>query len=71
MAGPEDPLFQHSGLDRASLAVINDLADLPDRGPLLRALDEQFGEWCRDAGATPRLRTIVVPPCDTSGMLTI
>ena len=69
MSAPEDPLLQHSGLDRASLAVINDLADPPDCGPLLQALDEQFGEWSRDPGVAPRLCTIIVPPCDTSGTL--
>jgi hypothetical protein len=71
MHGPEDPLLQHSGLGQASLSLINDLVDPPDCGPLLQALDEQFGEWSRDAGAHPRLRTIVVPPCDTTGTLSI
>ena len=69
MAGPEDPLLQHSGLDPASLEVIDDLADPPDFGPLLSALDEQFGEWSGDADALYRLRTIVIPPCDTSATL--
>lgn len=71
MYGPEDPLLQHSGLGRASVSVINDLVDPPDCGPLLQALDEQFGEWSRDDGAHPRLRTIVIPPCDTTGTLSI
>ena len=69
MFGAEGPLLQHSGLDPAALAVINDLADPPECGPLLQALDEQFGEWSRDAGALPWLRTLVIPPCDTHGTL--
>ncbi len=71
VSGPEEPVLQHAGLDRASLAVIDDVADPPDCGPLLQAFDEQFGAWSRDAGAQPRLRTLVVPPCDTSGTLAI
>ncbi|APW46702.1 hypothetical protein [Rhodoferax antarcticus] len=71
MSGPEDPLLQHSGLDQASLAMIDDLANPPDSGPLLQAFEEQFGEWSRDADALPRLRTIVIPPCDTTGTLAI
>ncbi len=71
VSGAEDPLLQHSGLERASLAMIDDLADPPACGPLMQALDTQFGAWSRDAGVHPGLRAIVVPPCDTTGTLAI
>jgi hypothetical protein len=71
IAGPEDPLVQHPGLEQASLAVADDLADAPDCDPLLRALDQQFGEWSRGAGAHPGLRALIVPPCDTTGTLEV
>ncbi len=71
MSGPEDPLLQHSGLDRATLAVSSDLADPPDCGPLLQSLDEQFGEWSRDSDPRHRLRTLIVPPCDSTGTLRV
>ena len=71
VSGPEEPVLHHAGLDRASLALIDDVADPPDCGPLLQAFDEQFGAWSRDAGAQDRLRTLVVPPCDGSGTLAI
>ena len=73
ISGPEDPLLQNSVLDQASLRVINDLADPPDCGPLLHAFDQQFGAWSRDAGADAqrRLRTLIVPPCDTGGTLAL
>ena len=70
MSAPEDPFLSHSVLDRASLAQINDLAGPPDGAQqLLLTLDEQLGEWSNDAGKHPKLRTLVVPPCDTSGTL--
>lgn len=71
MSAPEDPFLPHSVLDRASLTQINDLAGPPDAGELLLALDEQLGEWSSNAGDYPKLRTLVVPPCDTSGTLAI
>lgn len=71
ISGTADPLLQRSSLERASLAVIDDLADPPDCGPLLQAFDAQFGAWSRDAAAHSRLRSIVVPPCDTTGTLAI
>lgn len=69
LSAPEDPLLQHSGLDRASLDVINDLAEPPSFGPLLQALDEQLGDWARSPDAHPKLRTIIIPPCDNAGTL--
>ena len=66
-----DLLLQHSGLERASLAAIDDLADSPDCHPLLQALDQELGAWSRDAGTQPRLRLIVMPPCDAAGTLEV
>ena len=73
LSGPEDPLLHNSVLDPTSLGVINDLAAAPDCAPLLQALDQQFGEGSREAGAGahPRLRTLIVPPCDTGGTLAL
>ncbi|MEO7917020.1 MAG: hypothetical protein ABIR16_05200 [Dokdonella sp.] len=71
VSGPEDPLLLHSGLDQASLTVINELADPPDWGPLMLAFDEQFVAWSRDTSPDARVRTIVVPPCDSAGTLAI
>ena len=65
----DDPLLPSTGLARATLAVIDDLADPPDCGPLLKALDEQLEPWSRDADALPRLRTLVLPPCDRTGTI--
>ena len=71
ISAPDEPILQHSGLKQASIVAIDDLADPPDCGPLLQALDEQFGAWSHDAGVQPRLRTIVLPPCDTSVTLAL
>ena len=71
VSGPEQPVLHRAGLDQALLAVIDDVADPPDCGPLLQAFDAQFGAWSRDGCAQPRLRTLVVPPCDSSGTLAI
>ena len=36
---------------------------------MLDALDEQYGTWAHDDSADPRLRAVVIPPCDTTEIL--
>ena len=67
----DDPLLAPTGLERATLALIDDLADPPDCGPMLQALEKEFGAWSRETDATPRLRALVVPPCDDTGTLEV
>lgn len=69
MSSAEPPLLERSVLKRASLTMMDDLADPPDCGPLLQTLDAQLGPWLLDEDAPLRLRTLVVPPCDTTGLL--
>jgi hypothetical protein len=71
MSGPKDPVLPDALLDRMAPAAFNEVTDTPDCSPLLAAYDQQIGEWSRDAGAQPKLRTIIVPPCDTTGTLAI
>ena len=71
MAGHEAPLLQHSGLDSAHSALLTSPDDAPDWSPLLQAFDEQYSAWAQDAGAEPRLRALVTPPCDTAGLLAV
>lgn len=70
LAAHEAPLLHTSGLDPASLASIPAFQGSPQWDPMLEALDAQFGEWANDESADARLRAIVIPPCDTTEMLT-
>jgi hypothetical protein len=65
----DDPLLPPTGLEGATLALIDDLANPPDCGPMLQALEKEFGAWSRRTDATPRLRALVMPPCDDTSTL--
>lgn len=70
MSGADDaPLLAHAGLQASTWAAAADGADSPDCQPLLQALDAALGAWAHDAGAQPRLRLLIVPPCDTAATL--
>lgn len=70
VSGADDaPLLRHDGLEQASSAAPADIGNSPDCQPLLQALDKALGGWSRDSKAQPRLRLLVVPPCDNAGTL--
>lgn len=70
-SGDDDPLLPPTGLEGATLALIDELGKRPDCDPMLQALDKEFGAWSLETGALPRLRTLVMPPCDDAGTLEV
>ena len=65
----QDAPLQQNGLDRISLAQMQNFTEASECEPLLQALDAQFGDGSCGTGTPPRLCTLIVPPCDHADTL--
>ncbi|UVW29294.1 hypothetical protein [Massilia sp. H6] len=65
----DHPLLPSGALVRTPVPVLDDIADPPDCGPILRTLHCNLDNWAAGAMASPRVQLIVVPACDRSGSI--
>ena len=49
--------------------MLDHVVPRPASGPLVQDLEEAFGAWAGDPSARPRVKVVVLPPCDQNGIL--